>query len=301
MMRVDGDICPISASVLEPEPLVKMLSAFPIEKSVERDFALEIPNLGRFRVHVFTHARGLGAVLRVIPTHIASLEDLHLPPILKDIASFPKGLVLVTGPTGSGKSTTLAALMEYINLTQQKHIITIEDPIEFVYTSKKCLIHQREVQRDTQSFQAALKAALREDPDVILVGELRDGDSMRLAMSASETGHLVFATLHTNSATKTIHRIIDGFPGDEKSRMLSLLSESLQAVIAQKLLKKIGGGRIAAVELLFCNTAIRHLIREDKISQMISVMQTGQSQGMQTFEQHVKQLVMSGVIHAREV
>ena len=213
------------------------------------------------------------------------MDDLKLPSVFADMASFPKGLVLVTGPTGSGKSTTLAAMIDFINATRHDHILTVEDPIEFVHTSNKCLVNQREVHRDTHSFSAALRSALREDPDVILVGELRDLETMRLAMTAAETGHLVFATLHTNSATKTINRIIDVFPGDEKSMVRSMLSESLQAVIAQSLLKKIGGGRVAALEIMICNAAIRNLIREDKVAQMYSAIQTGQSQGGNSFAQ----------------
>jgi twitching motility protein PilT len=212
------------------------------------------------------------------------------------MASLPKGLVLVTGPTGSGKSTTLAAMVDYVNATRYDHILTIEDPIEFIHTANKSLVNQREVHRDTYSFSAALRSALREDPDVILVGELRDLETMRLALTAAETGHLVFATLHTSSASKTINRIIDVFPGDEKAMVRTMLSESLQAVIAQTLLKKTGGGRVAALEIMICNAAIRNLIREDKIAQMYSAIQTGQAQGMITLDQHLTQLVEQNLI-----
>ncbi len=224
------------------------------------------------------------------------MEDLGLPPIFKEMASFSRGLVLVTGPTGSGKSTTLAAVIDYINSSRYEHILTVEDPIEFVHQSKKCLVNQREVHKDTLSFNAALRSALREDPDIILVGELRDLETIRLAMTAAETGHLVFGTLHTNSATKTINRIIDVFPAEEKSMVRSMLSESLQAVVAQSLLKKNKGGRVAALEIMMCTGAIRNLIREDKIAQMYSSIQTGQAKGMQTLDQHLTELVNKNII-----
>lgn len=303
MIRVDGDLRKINIPALEHKEVIKIIYDImndkqrkEYEEHLEIDFSFEIANLSRFRVNAFTQARGAGAVFRTIPSKILSMDDLKLPPIFADMASFPKGLVLVTGPTGSGKSTTLAAMIDYINSNRYDHILTVEDPIEFVHTSHKCLVNQREVHRDTHSFSAALRSALREDPDVILVGELRDLETMRLAMTAAETGHLVFATLHTNSATKTINRIIDVFPGDEKSMVRSMLSESLQAVIAQGLLKKIGGGRIAALEIMICNSAIRNLIREDKVAQMYSAIQTGQAQGMVTLDQHLVQLVSENLI-----
>ena len=224
------------------------------------------------------------------------MEDLNLPSIFREMSSFNRGLVLVTGPTGSGKSTTLAAMVDYINTTRYEHILTVEDPVEFVHQSKKCLVNQREVHKDTLSFNAALRSALREDPDVILVGELRDLETIRLAMTAAETGHLVFGTLHTNSATKTINRIVDVFPADEKSMIRSMLSESLQAVVAQSLLKKNGGGRVAALEIMLCTGAIRNLIREDKVAQMYSSIQTGQAKGMQTLDQHLTELVNKDII-----
>lgn len=311
MIRVDGDLRKLNVPALDHSEVIKIIYDImndkqrkEYEEHWELDFSFEMANIARFRVNVFNQARGAAAVFRVIPSKILSLDDLNLPPIFTEMASYPKGLVLVTGPTGSGKSTTLAAIIDYINANRRDHILTIEDPIEFVHTSNKCLVNQREVHRDTYSFSAALRSALREDPDVILVGELRDLETMRLAMTAAETGHLVFATLHTNSATKTINRIVDVFPGDEKSMIRTMLSESLQAVIAQTLLKKTGGGRVAALEVMICNPAIRNLIREDKIAQMYSAIQTGQSQGMLTLDQHLQQLVAQNILTrlmAREV
>ena len=311
MIRVDGDLRKLNVPALEHSEVIKIIYDImndkqrkEYEEHWELDFSFEMANIARFRVNAFNQARGAAAVFRAIPSKILSLDDLNLPPIFTEMASYPKGLVLVTGPTGSGKSTTLAAIIDYINANRQDHILTIEDPIEFVHTSNKCLVNQREVHRDTYSFSAALRSALREDPDVILVGELRDLETMRLAMTAAETGHLVFATLHTNSATKTINRIVDVFPGDEKSMIRTMLSESLQAVIAQTLLKKTGGGRVAALEVMICNPAIRNLIREDKIAQMYSAIQTGQSQGMLTLDQHLQQLVAQNILTrlmAREV
>jgi twitching motility protein PilT len=303
MIRVDGDLRKINVPPLEHKEVLKIVYDImndrqrkEYEEHLETDFSFEIPSLSRFRVNAFNQARGAAAVFRTIPSKILSMDDLNLPPIFVEMASYPKGLVLVTGPTGSGKSTTLAAIIDYINSTRYDHILTIEDPIEFVHTSNKCLVNQREVHRDTHSFSAALRSSLREDPDIILVGELRDLETIRLAMTAAETGHLVFGTLHTNSATKTINRIIDVFPGDEKPMIRSMLSESLQAVIAQTLLKKIGGGRVAALEIMICNSAIRNLIREDKVAQMYSSIQTGQAQGMMTLDQHLGQLVNTNII-----
>ena len=306
MIRVDGDLRKINVPALDHKAVIKIIYDImndrqrkEFEENLETDFSFEIENLSRFRVNAFTQARGAGAVFRTIPSKILSMEDLHLPSVFADMASFPKGLVLVTGPTGSGKSTTLAAMIDFINSTRYEHILTVEDPIEFVHTSNRCLVNQREVHRDTHSFSAALRSALREDPDVILVGELRDLETIRLAMTAAETGHLVFGTLHTNSATKTINRIIDVFPGEEKAMIRSMLSESLQAVIAQGLLKKVGGGRVAALEIMICNSAIRNLIREDKVAQMYSSIQTGQAQGMITLDQYLVKLVSENQI-ARE-
>jgi twitching motility protein PilT len=270
------------------------------EENLEVDFSFEVPNLARFRVNAFNQNRGPAAVFRTIPSKILSLDDLGCPDIFRDISDTPRGLVLVTGPTGSGKSTTLAAMVDYINDHKHDHILTIEDPIEFVHETKKCLINQREVHRDTLSFSAALRSALREDPDVILVGEMRDLETIRLAMTAAETGHLVFGTLHTTSAPKTIDRIIDVFPGEEKSMVRSMLSESLRAVISQTLIKKVGGGRVAAHEIMIGVPAIRNLIREDKIAQMYSAIQTGMQHGMQTMDQCLQNLVNRGMITKKD-
>lgn len=307
LIRVDGDLRKINLPELEHKEVIKIIYDImndkqrkEFEESLETDFSFEIPNLARFRVNAFNQARGAAAVFRTIPSKILSMEDLNLPDIFKEMSSFSRGLVLVTGPTGSGKSTTLAAMVDYINSNRYEHILTVEDPIEFVHQSKKCLVNQREVHKDTLSFNAALRSALREDPDVILVGELRDLETIRLAMTAAETGHLVFGTLHTNSATKTINRIIDVFPAEEKSMIRSMLSESLQAVVAQSLLKKNKGGRVAALEIMICTGAIRNLIREDKVAQMYSSIQTGQAKGMQTLDQHLTELVNANII-ARHV
>ncbi|HAT1658007.1 TPA: type IV pilus twitching motility protein PilT [Legionella pneumophila] len=303
MIRVDGDLRKINLPPLEHKDVIKIIYDImndrqrkEYEEFFETDFSFEITNLARFRVNAFNQSRGAAAVFRTIPSEILSMEDLGLPPIFKEMASFSRGLVLVTGPTGSGKSTTLAAVIDYINSTRYEHILTVEDPIEFVHQSKKCLVNQREVHKDTLSFNAALRSALREDPDIILVGELRDLETIRLAMTAAETGHLVFGTLHTNSATKTINRIIDVFPAEEKSMVRSMLSESLQAVVAQSLLKKNKGGRVAALEIMMCTGAIRNLIREDKVAQMYSSIQTGQAKGMQTLDQHLAELVNKNII-----
>ncbi|STX29655.1 twitching motility protein PilT [Legionella beliardensis] len=303
LIRVDGDLRRINIPPLEHKEVIRIVYDImndkqrkEYEQHLETDFSFEVPNLARFRVNAFNQVRGAGAVFRTIPAKVLSMEDLGLPDIFKDIASYPQGLVLITGPTGSGKSTTLATLIDYINSNRYEHILTIEDPVEFLHESKKCLVNQREVHRNTESFSAALRSALREDPDTILVGELRDLETIRLALTAAETGHLVFGTLHTSSATKTINRIIDVFPGEEKSMVRTMLSESLQAVVAQSLLKRYGGGRVAALEIMICNSAIRNLIREDKIAQMYSTIQTGQGQGMQTLDQHLTYLVQNKII-----
>ncbi|MBT3047272.1 MAG: type IV pilus twitching motility protein PilT [gamma proteobacterium symbiont of Ctena orbiculata] len=303
MIRVDGDIRRINVPALEHKVVHSLVYDImndkqrkDFEEYLENDFSFEIPGLARFRVNAFNQARGASAVFRTIPSKVLTLEELGCPSTFKDIVDVPRGLVLVTGPTGSGKSTTLAAMMDYKNDNDYSHILTIEDPIEFVHTSKKCLINQREVHRDTLGFSEALRSALREDPDIILVGELRDLETIRLALTAAETGHLVFGTLHTSSAAKTIDRIIDVFPAGEKSMVRSMLSESLRSVIAQTLLKKIGGGRIAAWEIMIGTPAIRNLIREDKVAQMYSAIQTGQAAGMQTMDQALKDLVARGVV-----
>ena len=303
MIRVDGDIRRINVPPMENKAVHGMLYDImndrqrkDFEEFYETDFSFEIPGLARFRVNVFNHNRGVGGVFRTIPSNILSLEELKCPSVFKDIANNPRGLVLVTGPTGSGKSTTLAAMVDYKNNTEFGHILTIEDPIEFVHQSKKCLINQREVHRDTLGFSESLRSALREDPDIILVGEMRDPETIRLALTAAETGHLVFGTLHTSSAAKTIDRIIDVFPAAEKDMVRSMLSESLRSVISQTLLKRVGGGRVAAHEIMVGTPAIRNLIRENKVPQMYSAIQTGQGLGMQTLDQCLTELVRQGVI-----
>ncbi len=303
MIRVDGDMRRINVPIMEHKEVHEMLYDIMNDKQrkdydefLETDFSFEIPGVARFRVNAFNHNRGAGGVFRTIPSKILSLEDLAAPKIFEDIAKTPRGIVLVTGPTGSGKSTTLAAIVNFINENDYGHILTVEDPIEFVHESKRCLINQREVHRDTLGFNEALRSALREDPDVILVGEMRDLETIRLALSAAETGHLVFGTLHTSSAAKTIDRIVDVFPAAEKDMIRAMLSESLRAVISQTLLKKNGGGRVAAHEIMLGNPAIRNLIRENKIAQMYSAIQTGQRDGMQTLDQNLKELVRRGVV-----
>jgi twitching motility protein PilT len=307
MIRVDGDVKRINMPALSHKEVHSMIYDIMSDKQrkdyeefLETDFSFEIPKLARFRVNAFNQSRGAGAVFRTIPSQIRTLEDLKAPAIFRDIAMYPRGLVLVTGPTGSGKSTTLAAMIDYVNTNKPDHIITIEDPIEFVHESKKSLINQREVHKDTLGFSEALRSALREDPDVILVGEMRDLETIRLAMTASETGHLVFGTLHTSSAAKTVDRIVDVFPANEKEMIRTMLSESLRAVISQSLLKKTGGGRIAAHEIMIGTPAIRNLIREGKIAQMYSAIQTGQNAGMQTLDQNLQELLTKGVISKEE-
>jgi twitching motility protein PilT len=306
MIRVDGDMRRINIPSMEPKEVHGLMYDIMNDKQrkdyeefLECDFSFEIPGLARFRVNAFNHNRGAGGVFRTIPSTILTLEDLKAPKIFKEIADYPRGIVLVTGPTGSGKSTTLAAMINYINETEYGHILTVEDPIEFVHTSKKCLINQREVHRDTLGFNEAF-SALREDPDVILVGEMRDLETIRLALSAAETGHLVFGTLHTSSAAKTIDRIVDVFPAAEKEMIRAMLSESLRAVIAQTLLKKIGGGRVAAHEIMLGTPAIRNLIRENKVAQMYSAIQTGGQHGMQTLDQNLQELVRKNLVNRQE-
>ncbi|KEQ18270.1 type IV pilus twitching motility protein PilT [Endozoicomonas numazuensis] len=307
MIRIDGDIRRINLPAMDHKQVHGLIYDImndkqrkDYEEKLETDFSFEVPGVARFRVNAFNQSRGSGAVFRTIPSKVLSMEDLGMGQVFKDIAMKARGLVLVTGPTGSGKSTSLAAMIDYINDTKYEHILTIEDPIEFVHTSKKCLVNQREVHRDTHSFSDALRSALREDPDIILVGEMRDLETIRLALTAAETGHLVFGTLHTTSAAKTIDRVVDVFPGAEKAMVRSMLSESLQAVISQTLLKKNGGGRVAAHEIMVGTSAIRNLIREDKIAQMYSAIQTGGSLGMQTLDQCLHELVRKGVV-AKEV
>jgi len=298
MIRVDGDVRRINLPPLEHREVHGLIYEImndkqrkDFEEFLETDFSFEVPGVARFRVNAFNQNRGAGAVFRTIPSKVLSMEDLGMGQTFKDISLVPRGLVLVTGPTGSGKSTTLAAMIDFINDNRYDHILTIEDPIEFVHESKKCLVNQREVHRDTHGFNEALRSALREDPDIILVGELRDLETIRLALTASETGHLVFGTLHTTSAAKTIDRVIDVFPAEEKAMIRSMLSESLQAVVAQTLLKKTNGGRVAAHEIMIGTPAIRNLIREDKVAQMYSAIQTGSALGMQTLDQCLEELL----------
>ena len=304
MIRVHGDIRRINLPEMSSEEVGQMITSVMndqqrklYQQNMETDFAFELPNVARFRVNAFTSNRGPAAVFRTVPSTLLTLEDLKAPRIFQKIADHPRGLVLVTGPTGSGKSTTLAAMINYINDTQPSHILTIEDPIEFVHQSKKALVNQRELHQHTHSFANALRSALREDPDVILIGEMRDPETISLALTAAETGHLVFGTLHTTGAAKTVDRIVDVFPAGEKEMVRSMLSESLRAVISQTLLKtRDGNGRVAAHEILISTPAVRNLIRENKIAQINSTLQTGQTHGMQTLDQSLQALVRQGVI-----
>jgi twitching motility protein PilT len=307
MIRIDGDIRRLNMPPLPHKHVHAMIYDImndrqrkEYEDRYEADFSFDVPDLARFRVNAFTQDRGAGAVFRTIPTEIINLEMLGVPKIFEKIAIAPRGLVLVTGPTGSGKSTTLAAMVDHKNRSEYGHILTIEDPIEFVHESQQCLVNQREVHRDTLSFEQALRSALREDPDTILVGELRDLETIRLALSAAETGHLVFGTLHTTSAAKTIDRIVDVFPAEEKAMIRTMVSESLNAVISQTLLKKVGGGRVAAHEIMMGTSPIRALIRENKVAQMYSAIQTGAKDGMQTLDQSLSTLLSRAMISRDE-
>jgi twitching motility protein PilT len=303
VIRVDGEIKRVNVDTLDDRAVHKMIydimndkqqKAF--EEFLETDFSFELPNIARFRVNAFQQNRGPAAVFRTIPDIVWDLEQVNAPQVFRELCLKPRGLVLVTGPTGSGKSTTLAAMVNHVNENLFSHILTVEDPIEFVHASKNCLINQRELGAHTLGFSEALRSALREDPDVILVGEMRDLETIRLALTAAETGHLVFATLHTSSAAKTIDRIIDVFPAGEKDMVRTMLSESLSAVISQSLLKKVSGGRVAAWEIMIANSAIRNLIREAKVPQMYSVIQTSHGEGMQTLDQHLQDLVRNRII-----
>src|SRR4249920_927271 len=307
MIRVHGDIRRINLPPMEHEDVHSMVYDImsdaqrkTYEENLECDFSFAVPNLARFRVNAFVQQRGASAAFRTIPAKVLSLEELNAPKVFAEMTNRPRGLILVTGPTGSGKSTTLAAMVNHVNENEYGHILTIEDPIEFLHESKKCLINQRELGPHTLSFPNALRSALREDPDYILVGEMRDLETIRLALTAAETGHLVFGTLHTSSAAKTIDRIVDVFPAAEKDMVRSMLSESLRAVVSQTLLKKIGGGRIAAHEIMIGTPAIRNLIREGKIAQMFSAIQTGGAVGMQTLDQCLTDLVAKGVVSKEE-
>jgi twitching motility protein PilT len=308
MIRVHGDVRRFNLPPMEHKEVHSMMYDImsdaqrkQYEETLECDFSFAIPGLARFRVNAYVQQRGAAAALRMIPNGVLTLEELNAPPIFKEIATAPRGLVLVTGPTGSGKSTTLAAMVDHINDTQYGHILTIEDPIEFVHESKKSLVNQREVGPHTLSFANALRSGLREDPDVILVGEMRDLETIRLALTGAETGHLVFGTVHTSSAAKTIDRLVDVFPAAEKEMVRAMLSESLRAVISQSLVKiKDGSGRVAAHEIMLGTPAIRNLIRENKTAQMYSAIQTGQSLGMQTLDQCLQELVRRNVIASSE-
>ena len=307
MIRVDGDMRRVNVPPLDHKEVHDMVYDIMNDKNrkdyeefLECDFSFEVPGLARFRVNAFNQNRGSAAVFRTIPSEILSLEQLGAPKIFEEISDYPRGVVLVTGPTGSGKSTTLAAMVDYKNSVEYGHILTMEDPIEFVHQSKKCLINQREIGRDTLGFNEALRSALREDPDVILVGEMRDLETIRLALGAAETGHLVFGTLHTSSAAKTIDRVVDVFPAAEKDMVRAMMSESLRCVISQALLKKKGGGRVAAHEIMIGTPAIRNLIRENKIAQMYSAIQTGKQFGMMTLDQDLERLLKEGIIDRDE-
>ena len=305
LIRISGDLTPLSNNVLPQTETKKLLYEIMspyqqerFEKNMEMDFAYGLEGIGRFRANIFMQNRGIAGVFRIIPEKILTIEELKSPPHLINFAKLHRGLVLCTGPTGSGKSTTLAALVDYVNTHRSEHIITIEDPIEFVHPNKKCLVNQREIGAQTQSFSAALRSALREDPDVILVGEMRDYETIQLALTAAETGHLVFGTLHTSSAAKTIDRIIDVFPSGQQGQVRSMLSESLKGVLAQTLLKRVGGGRIAAIEILAGNPAIANLIRENKTYQIPSVLQTSKGEGMQTLDMALLDLLDRKLITA---
>ena len=309
VMRIDGDLVAIDEKPLEPQSIQTMLDTLmnddqkqSFATTLECDFALSLQNVSaRFRVNVFKQHRGPAVVFRMIPQKVLKLGDINAPEVVKSILKQKNGLILVTGPTGSGKSTTLAAMIDYLNDTTSGHIISVEDPIEFIHQSRRCLVNQREVKQDTLSFNNALSAMLREDPDYILIGEMRDLETIRMALTAAETGHLVFATLHTASAPKTIDRIINVFPGEEQSMIRTMLAESLHSVISQRLLKrKSGSGRIAAYEILIANSAIRNLIRENKLPQIHNTLQTGQNLGMQTMEQAIQKLGDAGVIETND-
>jgi twitching motility protein PilT len=307
IIRVHGNLKRIKGEALKSDDIRTMVYSVmtedqraDFEREMELDFAISFGEKSRFRVNAFTTRTGAAAVFRTIPSLIPTMEELELPPIMKRFAELEKGLVLVTGPTGSGKSTTLASMVDYINASSAEHIVTIEDPVEFFHTSKKSLVNHREIGRDTKSFKAALRSALREDPDVILVGEMRDYETISLALTAAETGHLVFGTLHSNSATKTIDRIIDVFPTGDKEMVRAMLASSIQGVIAQTLLRRKGGGRVACHEILVGTNAVRNLIRENQISQMYSMIQTGSRYGMITMEDSVAALLEQDVIDKDE-
>jgi len=303
-IRIDGSLKAVNLPVLTGEDIEEMAYALLTEKQkksfeehLELDFALLLPGIGRFRANYYRTLGDIAAAFRIIPTEIPSLDDLNAPEVYKKLIKREKGLILVTGPTGSGKSTTLAAMLNEINMTENKHIVTVEDPVEFIHQNKKCVFSHRELESDTKSFSMALKYAMRQDPDIIFIGEMRDKETIEAALTAAETGHLVFGTLHTNSAPGTINRIIDVFGGDEQPQIRTMIASSLVAVIAQVLLPKIGGGRVAAPEIMIPNNAISNLIREDKTHQLYSQMQLGQgASGMQTQTQILTKLIKQGII-----
>lgn len=303
MVRIDGDLHKLQEEVVSHREVLSLLESVmtsaqfdSFRESHELDFSMAVADVSRFRVNAFMQSRGASAAFRVVPSRVKSLEELAAPKVFKEVSKLPNGLVLVTGPTGSGKSTTLAAMVNEVNLTMRSHILTIEDPIEFVHKPLNCVINQRELGEHTHSFGAALRSALREDPDVILVGEMRDLETIQLALTAAETGHLVLATLHTSSAPKTIDRIIDAFPSADKDMVRVMLSESLRAVVCQTLLKRPNGGRVAAHEIMMATPPIRNLIREGKVAQMVSTIQTGSEHGMQTMEQSIQKLLLTGMV-----
>ncbi len=306
ILRIHGDLKRLDHPALSPDDVHRMIYDImndkqrkDFEELNELDFSFEMGN-NRFRVNAFLQRRGKAAAFRTIPTTILSLEQLGLPPILKKLCDHEKGLILVTGPTGSGKSTTLAAMVDHINNIKEGHLVTIEDPIEFVHSSKKCLVHQRELGIHTHSFANALRSAFREDPDYILVGEMRDLETIQLAVTAAETGHLVFGTLHSSGAPQTIDRIIDVFPAAQQAQIRTQLAESLQAVITQTLCRKVGTGRVAALEIMVGSPPVRHLIREGKVHQIASAMQTGKKDGMQTMDASLQELVSRGQVRREE-
>ena len=304
LLRVDGAIQSLGGPPVDSEQVRGWIASVGEGvdcSSRDADFCAQVPDVGRFRVNVFQQHRGAGAVFRAVPMEVPSMEQLGMGPVFRRMADAKRGLVLVTGPTGSGKSTTLAAMIHHVNETRREHILTIEDPIEFVHPPRRCVVNQREVGRDTADFAAALRAALREDPDVILIGEMRDPETIRLALTAAETGHLVFATLHASSAPKCVDRVVDVFPGSEKAVIRTMLSESLVAVVAQTLLPRIGGGRVAAHEIMIANAAVRNLIREHKVAQLQSTMQTSAAIGMQTLDQCLRRLAAAGVVDGTAV
>lgn len=304
VLRIYGDMMPLKVDKLSPDQVKAMIYAVmtehqrtEYERDMEHDFSVQFGDDMRFRANAFNTVHGPAITFRHIPTKIPTMGELQLPEVFSRLCTLQKGLILVTGPTGSGKSTTLASMINHINETTSKHILTIEDPVEFLHKSKKCLVNQRELNTSTSSFSRALKSALREDPDVILVGEMRDLETIQLALTAAETGHLVLATLHTNSAAKTINRIIDVFPGEDKSMIMSMLATSVEAIVSQTLIKRKGGsGRVAGLEIMLATSGIRNMIREGKTPQLYSLMQVGRNVGMRTMKDHVYELLEDGIL-----